>query len=1140
STVTAVAVNPVIEVFGHPSVLQFPGLGDTSFADESRDEIPDVAWEACEMLQDHFREKEELKARSNFLIYRRTGPPMLARMHIKAQERQKTAFAEFYDARRVQRRNLRALHRITAHLATVKNNSHGGPHAGEVDVMASRGEQEHNSNTTDQKNPTRRSSKKRAAKVKAEVVNTQNVGENGEVKVEDKGVKKEKEKVVTETAEKLLLRREALLERVQVDTGFCDMGCVARKRRERALCKFMEAGEMRGLAGDANAKKFTKNFMEYISKNMVDVLYHVFIKAQEHSYGDTLRDCIQAWHLWYLERNSVSLYNRQRMRNWLRICARLCYLHRGMPLYRHLRIKWAVFQKLLAAVEYRFCYGTDGLPQRLRRCSELLLGFSALLKGRGLVPGYYCPSVLLPATLDFRALFQRWKQHTQQRAMRRLLESLLNERRRLRQLRGVFRAWHMGFPPAAAATTSATQVELTGGNEKETVEWGGATVADVGGEGKNSRVSDEGEENYMCLRGCVRVREGREGTKKPFGELQVDSDLEVVRKTIVTEWKRSIVHAIGWRQRREEVRLKRTARIQPTFKMFMLYHQWQASERVRSESKLLVDAFLERGKLKFKDLSPPFTTEAVGGRSSGHDLVCTCDRPVPGAYLVSELRVLTRIGQGVVGIQLVMQGGKSRTMELSPHGAILGEGRTSRVHVFALDCPTERLSCFECKHGDTIERLRARTSTGRWSPWFGESLSEASHITILPDWSGRCAMAAVAIAEAKTTALEKGENIVGEGTPSVQAKGVKEAEGVGVAGGVGSVSAVQWDPHQEYITGLVGTQTSERLVSLGVVTRHVFKSHIFSYLWTSPEEPDLVNNDWGSRERNGADSSIEAQEVELSNSPRSQLSGPSSFSQSLSSGGQKNTQEPTSLRERLYVTVAGKDREGDSIGGAAGVDVEGSGETSISRLEMKRRRFLRDKAAREKKREQAACLAQVAAEEQRLIQEGDAREVSSPSKTRGGVGSGSGDISAIVSPQEEFSYILRMRRTDARRALERSMNLARAMWGQGGDSAQARHAAYSWAGERSNPLAKLSCIMGLVNWLHEALLPHLVPLPKPTSWTDALFMKGEKEIQGARRTADRAMRLKKRYQDLEDERRLRPRRGMLSPWEREREVMERE
>ncbi|CAM9642090.1 unnamed protein product, partial [Laminaria digitata] len=68
----------------------------------------------------------------------------------------------------------------------------------------------------------------------------------------------------------------------------------------------------------------------------------------------------------------------------LRLCVRLRYLWRGMPLYRDLRVKWSVFHRLLSLANERLRYGTPGLAASLRRRQELLLDYSNLLRERGI------------------------------------------------------------------------------------------------------------------------------------------------------------------------------------------------------------------------------------------------------------------------------------------------------------------------------------------------------------------------------------------------------------------------------------------------------------------------------------------------------------------------------------------------------------------------------------------------------------------------------------------------------------------------------------------------------------------------------------------------------------------------------------
>ncbi|CAN0281875.1 unnamed protein product, partial [Ectocarpus sp. 12 AP-2014] len=117
SAAAAAAASPPIAVLGRPNYVVFPGLRDTDFGED----VPNggVTF-ACEVLRDHFEKKEVLKARVNFLLYRRLGPQVLARLRIKANERQRSRYAAYVDARRVQKKYLKAWHFVVVQTAAVR------------------------------------------------------------------------------------------------------------------------------------------------------------------------------------------------------------------------------------------------------------------------------------------------------------------------------------------------------------------------------------------------------------------------------------------------------------------------------------------------------------------------------------------------------------------------------------------------------------------------------------------------------------------------------------------------------------------------------------------------------------------------------------------------------------------------------------------------------------------------------------------------------------------------------------------------------------------------------------------------------------------------------------------------------------
>lgn len=589
------------------------------------------------------------------------------------------------------------------------------------------------------------------------------------------------------------------------------------------------------------------------------------------------------------------------------------------------------------------------------------------------------------------------------------------------------------------------------------------------------------------------------------------------------------------------------------FKKFLAFHTWQATERVRTEARLLVDAFLNRGHLKFQDQEPPDMVGRTNEKGSGSGLIFFRDKPVPGSNLVCEVRVMTRVGEGVVGIQLVMTGGK-RTTELPVHGAAVGENRSTRAHCFAVDAPVERLSRFECEHNDgLIERMRVVTSGGRWSPWFGERLTAIPYTAVLPDWhvhslAATTAQAATAATKASTAASVASLDDVSSAEKAATALAAAEAQTT-------AANAPEWDVQKEYITGLVGVRTQERLVGLGVITRHVTNSHVFSYLWEAPDEEEGAMHDKKSEsnldgrlstsDKTGSDTSL------ASNSLAS-IDGSTTGERRLSSmnPSQARPPPPTVVGGAAPASGISNGTEagdgGDATGNRSHISPASSDGSTLSRVEAKQLKFAQEMRDREKLREERARLAKEREEEmERLMRGGKPNEDEDeeegdedPSSLSSSSMSATGKKRrkrrrAPPAAHEEFSCILRMRRTDARFALERSVALARRARTYTSTSANNFD-------EASGALSTLTVTVGLTNWLHSALLPQLVPLPVLATTTTDMFDRGEKMLMTARVTKARGNRMKNAAESMKIAKQKRGRRGVMSPRQRAQEIRDRE
>lgn len=599
-----------------------------------------------------------------------------------------------------------------------------------------------------------------------------------------------------------------------------------------------------------------------------------------------------------------------------------------------------------------------------------------------------------------------------------------------------------------------------------------------------------------------------------------------------------------------------------------------------------MDAFLNRGKLKFRDHQFPVTvgcnSTQFGPRGSGSGfpfLMPFRDNMLPGSHLVHKVRVTSCVGVGVVGIQLVVMGGK-RTYDLPVRGVAFGDGSSStktmmtpmRTHAFTIDTPVERLSRFECEQerNGLIERLRAVTSVGRVSPWLGEKMTPNPRVVVLPDCQrysfaatlGEAAVGEAGRAAAGTESFDEGTNTAGEEA----AKGREN----------------------EYITGLFGFHTRDRLVELGVIMRRVNDSHVFSYLWEAPEEDKrLLRRTKGSgRARRGVASKSSGGENKISGSfsasfgassvadatgsrvvPEGDLFGArdslwdssgasiastSSDSSSLDSdslGTSYACEGPPmskfSAEERRWRMT----RRRKSNAGAVNGNSTSSQAPLLSRAEAKRQNYVQKMREWEKKKEQRARHARRTEENMKRHTRGekpleeeevDAEEWgkgerSMPQKPLYLLTGGAGKH-VNPTPQEEFAGVLRMRKVDTRHALKRSIMLAKAALNYRGEMSSGS----GFVEDPHGAISSLPVVMGLTRWLYKALLPQLVPLPPLTKETEELFHRGERAISTARATRKSAEKMKRMAKRLERRRRRKlTGRGLMSPAERAKDLQER-
>lgn len=236
-----------------------------------------------------------------------------------------------------------------------------------------------------------------------------------------------------------------------------------------------------------------------------------------------------------------------------------------MPIYRELRIKWSVFHRLLRLIDERLRYGTVGLQITLRRRRELLLDYSGLLRARGFTAGRYSPETILPFTLDERALMQRWKQYVQVKICARLLTKSLTQRRLARVVRVVFDGWRTGIGPKqrrrAAQKLAAAERAVSVGILKTT------SAGRDGNPKRDSECLGESEVRRVSeslISAAALAQQPVRQLSQAFAERRAQADLQIARRTVVAGWRGSLARDIGLRHIRQEWRVKRAARQEPT------------------------------------------------------------------------------------------------------------------------------------------------------------------------------------------------------------------------------------------------------------------------------------------------------------------------------------------------------------------------------------------------------------------------------------------------------------------------------------------------------------------------------------------------------------------------------------------------
>ena len=169
---------------------------------------------------------------------------------------------------------------------------------------------------------------------------------------------------------------------------------------------------------------------------LVNAVYKVWEEVEQKYVKELATLCLRRMRIFVTQKNSLKLYKRRRLKNWLRICSRLRYLDRGMPLYYSMRVKWSTLNRWLDGVYQRHRLATPRIGLKIARRKKLLQYFSSCVDGEFAIPHSLLQS-------HPRALFSRWVEYTQMEVCYKEIVGLCRKRRRLQTLLFGFKSFEL-------------------------------------------------------------------------------------------------------------------------------------------------------------------------------------------------------------------------------------------------------------------------------------------------------------------------------------------------------------------------------------------------------------------------------------------------------------------------------------------------------------------------------------------------------------------------------------------------------------------------------------------------------------------------------------------------------------------------
>lgn len=302
------------------------------------------------------------------------------------------------------------------------------------------------------------------------------------------------------------------------------------------MIEMMATMALRTEKSDAVSKEYVREFQIHAARKLFEVAAKIREQVDKF-YGVNIKwRYLRRIRLLLMYKKVNSLYARQKLRNWLRLCVRWKQVEYGMVMYKRIKDMWLVFNQWLKFMEKCYTLRSPGLGKECTRMKRRVGRYDQFLVDLKLLPKaipYQVMNKMYAETME--AMFKRWFYYVQMRKGMWKVEELVVRRYELRSQRRVFGFWKTGV-----------------------------------------KIS----ETYLKRWENVPYQEGR-----------CTTDLECLRSRFISSYRGNLNILILRENSRREKTVKEDAINGPSFKKFIHGLRRTVQARVGLEQRMLIEAF---------------------------------------------------------------------------------------------------------------------------------------------------------------------------------------------------------------------------------------------------------------------------------------------------------------------------------------------------------------------------------------------------------------------------------------------------------------------------------------------------------------------------------------------------------------------